>query len=135
VGWSIALQMDTSLVLDALDQAISLRAPAKGLIVHSDRGTQFASEAYRNRLTQLGILQSMSRKANCYDNAPMESFFRTFKIEDANQQPYESIEQATRAIADYIDRFYNPKRMHSSLGYQSPIDFEKGRLPELTLCT
>jgi len=93
--------MEASLVLDALEQAIAFRAPSRGLIVHSDRGSQFASEAYRNRLEKGGFEQSMSRKGNCYDNAPMESFFRSLKVEDANQQPYETLEHATREIADY----------------------------------
>lgn len=135
VGWSIALHMEASLALDALEQAIALRVPSRGLIVHSDRGSQFASEAYRNRLEKGGFEQSMSRKGNCYDNAPMESFFRSFKVEDANQQPYETLEHATREIADYIDRFYNPVRLHSSLGYQSPIQFEKGQIESLELCS
>jgi transposase InsO family protein len=134
VGWSIALHMEASLALDSINQAIALRAPSKGLIVHSDRGSQFASEVYRNRLEQCGFEQSMSRKGNCYDNAPMESFFRSFKVEDANQQPYETIEHATREIADYIDRFYNPVRLHSSLGYQSPMQFEKGQIESLEVC-
>jgi transposase InsO family protein len=127
--------METSLVLDALNQAIALRSPEKGLIVHSDRGSQFASEAFRKRLEECSILQSMSRKGNCYDNAPMESFFRSFKVEHAHQELCDTIEQATREAADYIDRFYNTKRLHSSLGYLSPIEFEKRQFESLELCS
>jgi transposase InsO family protein len=125
VGWATSLRIDTALAIEALDQAIALRSPSDGLIVHSDRGSQFASLAYRNRLDKHGIVQSMSRKGNCYDNAPMESFFKSFKTEEVYQNSYQSHEEVTRGATDYIERFYNRSRLHSSLGYQSPIEFER----------
>lgn len=133
VGWATSKHIDSQLALDALDQAIALRDPPQGLIVHSDRGSQFASLAYQNRLTAGNFLQSMSRKGNCYDNAPMESFFRSFKVEEVYWNEYQTHEQATRAVIDYIDRFYNPVRLHSSLKYQSPIQFENHKTQTLTV--
>ena len=124
VGWATSQSIDTSLVLAAFDQAAALRSPAEGLVVHSDRGSQYASEAFRGRLQLRGYLQSMSGKGNCYDNAPMEAFFKSFKSEQVKDEVYETHEQATRAAADYIERFYNRSRLHSSLGYLSPIEFE-----------
>ena len=132
VGWATSRTIDASLALDALNQAIALRAPKPGLIVHSDRGSQFASSAYRQRLLECNALQSMSRKGNCYDNAPMESFFKSFKVEEAYWHDYETFEQATRSVIDYIERFYNRVRSHSSLNYTSPCQYEEGRLFELT---
>lgn len=126
IGWATSKSIDTVLALSALNQAISLRSPEKGLIIHSDRGSQFASLAYRNRILQCSYLQSMSRKGNCYDNAPMESFFKSFKGEEVNRSQYQSHDHATRGAIDYIERFYNPIRLHSSLAYQSPIRFEEG---------
>ena len=122
--------MTAQLVLSALQQAIDLRAPQPGLIVHSDRGSQFASLEYQQRLVRHGFLQSMSGKGNCYDNAPMESFFRSYKVEEVYWAKYETHEQATRGVIDYIDRFYNRIRRHSSLGYVSPIAFEQAQLFE-----
>ncbi|WP_345328554.1 IS3 family transposase [Novipirellula rosea] len=124
VGWKTSRNIDSELVVSALTQALVLRSPAAGLIVHSDRGSQYASEHFRSRLTAHGLIQSMSRRGNCYDNAPMESFFKSYKTEEA-QQIYDTHEQATRGVSDYIECFYNPLRLHSSLGYQSPIDFEQ----------
>ena len=131
VGWATSASIDAQLAIDALQQAVALRRPDNGLIVHSDRGSQFASEAYRSYLSGIQALQSMSRKGNCYDNAPMESFFKSYKVEEVSRQRYESHEQATRGVIDYIERFYNPVRTHSSLGYLSPIEFENQRLLEL----
>lgn len=133
VGWATSRNIDSQLALDALDQAIALRDPPNGLIVHSDRGSQFASLAYQNRLKARNFLQSMSRKGNCYDNAPMESFFRSFKVEEVYWNEYQTHEQATRAVIDYIDRFYNPVRLHSSLNYQSPLDFENHKTQTLPI--
>lgn len=124
VGWATSKKIDAKLALAALDQAVALRRPPSGLIVHSDRGAQFASLAYRERLGKYSIKQSMSRKGNCYDNAPMESFYRSFKVEEVYHKKYETHEHATRCIVDYIERFYNRNRMHSSLDYLSPIEFE-----------
>lgn len=130
VGWATDRTMTSQLVLDALQQAIDLRAPQPGLIVHSDRGSQFASLEYQQRLARHGFRQSMSGRGNCYDNAPMESFFRSYKVEEVYWAEYETHEQATRGVIDYIDRFYNRIRRHSSLGYVSPIEFEQARLFE-----
>lgn len=134
VGWATSRSINAQLALAALNQAISLRQSDNGLIVHSDRGSQFASEAFRSRLLRCNFLQSMSRKGNCYDNAPMESFFKSFKVEEVYRQAYDSHEQATRAVIDYVDRFYNPVRSHSALGFRSPIEFEKHLLLDLD-CT
>jgi transposase InsO family protein len=131
VGWATSQSIDTKLALEALNQAIAIRQPKQGLIVHSDRGSQFASDAYRDRLAQCKFLQSMSRKGNCYDNAPKESFFKSYKVEEVRRQKYDSHEQATRAVIDYIERFYNPIRLHSSLGFRTPIEFEQQLLFEL----
>jgi transposase InsO family protein len=130
VGWATSRTMTAQLVLDALQQAIDLRALQPGLIVHSDRGSQFASLEYQQRLARYGFRQSMSGRGNCYDNAPMESFFRSYKVEEVYWAQYETHEQATRGVIDYIDRFYNRIRRHSSLGYVSPIEFEQSQLFE-----
>ena len=105
-------RIDTQLALAALNQAIVLREPSPSLIIHTDRGSQFASHAFRKRLKDCHIQQSMSRKGNCYDNAPMESFFKTFKVEEVYREKHESHEHAVRAATDYIETFYNPKRLH-----------------------
>lgn len=125
VGWAMSRKIDAQLAIAAFHQAVALREPPVGLIVHSDRGSQFASNAFRKRLEGGSFLQSMSRKGNCYDNAPMESFFKTFKVEEVYHEKYETHEQAVRAANDYIERFYNPKRLHSALGYVSPLEFEQ----------
>lgn len=130
VGWATSRSIDAQLAIAALNQAVALRQPESGLIVHSDRGSQFASLAFRSRLLSCNALQSMSGKGNCYDNAPMESFFKSFKVEEVSRQTYQTHEQATRGVIDYIERFYNPVRSHSSLGYMSPIEFERQRLLE-----
>ncbi len=125
VGWAMSRKIDAQLAIKALNQAIALREPSRGLIIHSDRGSQFASKVFRKRLRDCRFEQSMSRKGNCYDNAPMESFFKTFKVEEVYHRNYESHEQAVRAANDYIERFYNPTRLHSALDYQSPLEFEQ----------
>ena len=125
VGWAIGRKIDTEPALTALQQAIALRQPGKGLIIHSDRGSQFASHAFRKQLAEREFKQSMSRKGNCYDNAPMESFFKSFKGEEVYHAEYETHEQAQRGATDYIDRFYNSERLHSSLGYLSPNEYEQ----------
>ena len=130
VGWATSRHIDAALALAALRMALALREPPKGLIVHSDRGSQFASADYRQCLDEHDCLQSMSRKGNCYDNAPQESFFKSFKVEEVYQRKYESYEDVTRAVADYIERFYNRLRLHSSLNYVSPVQFEEQRFRE-----
>lgn len=125
IAWHTSRTIDSLLVIDALHQAVTLRSPAPGVIVHSDRGSQYASEAFRSRLSEYGLVQSMSRRGNCYDNAPMESFFKSYKAEEVHDEIYETHEHATRGVTQYIEHFYNPRRLHSSLDYQSPIDFER----------
>jgi len=124
VGWASSRNIDAALALAALNQAIALRNPTPGLIVHSDRGSQYASADFRERLSECGFRPSMSAKGNCYDNAPMESFFKSYKLEEVYLHDYATHEEATRAAADYIDGFYNARRLHSALGYQSPNEYE-----------
>ena len=124
VGWAMEQHMDRSLVLKALGMALKNRAPAKGLIHHSDRGSQYASEDYRQALTDMGITASMSRRGNCYDNAVIESFWHSLKNELIHRQHLVSRDQAKAMIFDYIEVFYNRTRLHSSLGYLSPEAFE-----------
>lgn len=131
VGWATSQTIDTKLALAALDQAAALRTPPEGLILHSDRGSQYASAEFRKRLAHYKIQQSMSRKGNCYDNAPQESFFKSFKVEEVYRNQYFTHEQATRAVVDYIERVYNTVRLHSALGFQSPIQYEQAMLLEL----
>ena len=130
VGWATSRKIDTELVISALLQAIILRSSLQGLVLHSDRGSQYASHAFQEYLSRYGLVQSMSRRGNCYDNAPMESFYKSLKVEEVYRCEYETHEQATRGVRDYIDRFYNRERMHSSLGYMSPAEYESLRLWE-----
>ena len=124
VGWAMADQMKTRLVTDALTMAITARRPASGLLHHSDRGSQYASDAYRELLDSHGMVYSMSRRGDCYDNAAMESFWSTLKREGVNDQRYETRQMAMASIFDYIEVFYNRTRRHSALNYQSPEAFE-----------
>jgi transposase InsO family protein len=124
VGWSMASSMESRLVVDALTMAIARKVPGEGLVAHSDRGSQYASDHYQRHLSAHGITCSMSRKANCWDNAPIESFFATLKKELVHHEHYETIEEAKRSIFEYIEVFYNRKRRHSALGYLSPEEFE-----------
>lgn len=124
VGWSVADHMRTELVLAALKEAVASREPQPGLIHHSDRGVQYASANYQDALAQFGAVQSMSRKGNCYDNAAMESFFKTLKAELLQGMTFESVGEARRLLFEYVEVFYNRKRLHSSLGYRSPEEFE-----------
>lgn len=124
VGWSTAPTLETPLIAKALDRAIALRGKPAGLIHHSDRGCQYASRSYRQSLESAGITSSMSRKGNCYDNATMESFFATLKTEVFDRKIADSRRQAELLVFDYIETFYNPRRLHSCLGYKSPVEFE-----------
>lgn len=126
VGWSMSERMPAKLVCDALAMAYFRRKPAAGLIAHSDRGVQYASQAYRAQLTQYQMVQSMSRRANCWDNAPMESFFKTLKVERVHRQRYQTRDDARADIVNWIEGFYNARRLHSALSYQSPVQFERG---------
>lgn len=127
VGWSMSDRMKTSLVNDAMQMAIWQRKPPKGLIWHTDRGSQYASKAHRALLAQHGILQSMSRKGDCWDNAVAESFFHTLKTELVFHERYKTREQAQASIFEYIEVFYNRKRRHSANNLMSPANFETFR--------
>jgi transposase InsO family protein len=133
VGWATDAQMKTSLVLEALRMAYWRQKPAKGLIYHSDRGSQYASYDYQQQLKIFGMIPSMSGKGNCYDNAVVESFFHTLKNEQVGAQTYPTREEARREVIDYIEMFYNSQRLHSSLGYLSPNDFERNSLLKKSL--
>ena len=123
VGWSAGLSLETSLVTEALERARQSRRPPPGLLHHSDRGIQYASSAYRALLGKYQIIPSMSRLANPYDNALAESFMATLKNDCWTNLP-PTRAQAKFKVFDYIETFYNPKRLHSALGYQSPVEFE-----------
>jgi transposase InsO family protein len=124
VGWSMADHLRAELPLAALEMAIARRRPAKGLIHHSDRGVQYACDDFRQRLSGRGMLCSMSRRGNCYDNAVTESFFGTLKQELVHRTEFATRAEAKAAIFRYIEIFYNRTRMHSTLGYVSPDAFE-----------
>jgi len=124
VGWSMDSTMTRQLVLDALRQAVRRFRPPVGLIHHSDRGSQYASYEYQQALRDYGMLTSMSRKGNCYDNACMESFFGTLKRELIYGNRFKTRAEARQAIFEYIEVFYNRIRLHSALGYMSPLEYE-----------
>ena len=124
VGWAMSEEIDTALVLEALAMAKATRKPQPGLIIHSDRGSQYASEAYRGKLSEMKAIPSMSRRANCYDNAAMESFWSTLKLERVYREKYKTKEQARARVHEYLC-YYNQTRRHSALGYQSPLDYGK----------
>ena len=124
VGWAMADHMRTSLCVSALQMAFWRRKPEPGLLHHSDRGSQYASQEYRRHLNVMKMEQSMSRKGNCWDNAPTERFFRSLKHEQLNYEKFKTQEAAKLSIIDYL-AFYNGRRTHSKLGYQSPLEFER----------
>lgn len=124
VGWAMSERIDTALVLKALGMALLHRNPPQNLLFHSDRGVQYASADYRQALSHAGLVASMSRKGNCYDNATMESFWATLKLELVYRRTFLTRAQAQSEIFDYIETFYNRQRTHSALGYLSPVDFE-----------
>ena len=124
VGWSMSSRMKAKIVTDALRMAMWRRRPEAGLIVHSDRGSQYASRAYRRLLDANGFVGSMSRKGDCWDNAVAESFFASLKKERVQWRSYQTRGEAQQDILDYIVMFYNSRRLHSTLGYSSPHDFE-----------
>jgi putative transposase len=124
VGWAMSEHIDSSLVLKALAMALVHRQPPANLLFHSDRGVQYASADYRQALGQAGLIPSMSRRANCYDNATMESFWSTLKWELVYRRNFDTRAQARSQIFDYIESFYNRQRLHSALNYRSPVDFE-----------
>jgi putative transposase len=125
VGWAMAEHMESRLVVDALAMAVERRLPDEGLLAHSDRGSQYASEHYQRLLAKHGITCSMSRRADCWDNAPMESFFASLKKELVHGADFATRAEARAAIFEYIEVFYNVQRRHSSLGYVSPAEYEQ----------
>jgi transposase InsO family protein len=124
VSWAMSDRIDSDLVCAALNSAVANRHPAKGLLLHSDRGCQYASHKYRELLAGHGIIQSMSRKGNCWDNAPMESFFHSLKVEWLHGSRFKTRAEAKTRIFEYIEVWYNRKRLHSALNYQSPSSYE-----------
>ena len=118
-------RIDSRLVVDALEMAVSRRLPEEGLVAHSDRGSQYASEHYQRLLTGHWIVCSMSRRANCWDNAPMESFFAGLKKELVHDEDYATRAEARASLFEDIEVFYNRVRRHSSLGYRSPVEYER----------
>lgn len=124
IGWAMGSSLETALPLAALHMALRRRRPAEGLLHHSDRGCQYASAAYRAALADHGCIASMSRRGNCYDNATMESFWSTLKLELIYRRCFATRCEATTAIFDYIESFYNRTRLHSALGFKSPLDYE-----------
>lgn len=124
VGWAVSQQINTALVLLALSMALTHRQPPAGLVFHSDRGVQYASLEYRQALEAAQLISSMSRKANCYDNAVMEAFWSTLKLELIYRRTFDDIAQVREALFDYIEVFYNRQRLHSALGYRTPTAFE-----------
>lgn len=125
VGWTLARNRTTDVTLRALRRAISSRSPKPGLLFHSDRGIEYSAYGYQDFLRARGIVPSMNRPRNCQDNAHMESFFHSLKAELTHQRSYTSDAELNASVAGYIDRFYNEKRIHSSLGYHSPVEFER----------
>jgi putative transposase len=124
IGWAFDDTLATTLPLAALEMALTQRKPPAGLVHHSDRGVQYASAAYRARLAAAGVIPSMSRRGNCYDNALMESFWSTLKCGLIHRTHFATRAEARAAIFEWIEVFYNRTRFHSALGYQSPVDFE-----------
>ena len=125
VGWCMDRRMKKSLVIRALMMAVNLRKPPAGLIHHSDRGSQYASHAYQRLLQQFGMIGSMSRKGNCWDNAPVERFFSSLKREWTGDRLYRTRFEAIADVREYVAVYYNSRRLHSTLGYTTPMDYEK----------
>ncbi len=131
VGWSMQETLERVIVLDAFQMALKARHPGKGLLIHTDQGVQYASGDTQPRLSAAGITPSMSRKGQCWDNAPLESFFASLKTELIHHRHYATRAQARREIFDYIEVFYNRQRLHSGLGYRSPVQYEAQRLAQV----
>ena len=125
IGWTLARTRTTEVTLRALKRAIALREPRPGLLFHSDRGIEYSAYGYQDFLRARGIVPSMNRPRNCQDNAHMESFFHSMKAELTHRRSFTSDAELNATVAGYIDRFYNEKRIHSSLGYHSPVEFER----------
>ena len=129
VGWSMDATMTSRLVVDALEMALAGRRPGPELVAHSDRGSQYASEHYQRRLRDERVVCSMSRRGDCWDNAPMESFFASLKKELVHHEDYATRDRARASIFEYIEAFYNRVRRHSSLGYVAPAEYEQTHNP------
>src|SRR5262245_17621557 len=125
VGWAMAEHLGSRLVVDGLEMAVERRRPGRGLLAHSDRGSQYASDHYQGLLARHGVVCSMSRRGDCWDNAPMESFFASLKKELVHDADFATRSGARAAVFEYIEVFYNGKRRHSSLGYVSPAEYEQ----------
>jgi putative transposase len=125
VGWSLKDTLETEITLEAFDRAVAIEDPDEDLIHHSDRGVQYSSLRYQQRLWDRGMMCSMSRKGNCYDNAVMESFFHTLKVERSDWKKYRTRKEAAEDLNWWIGTWYNQKRLHSSLGYKSPNEYGK----------
>jgi transposase InsO family protein len=125
IGWALDDHMEERLVSRALEMALQYRKPEEGLIHHSDRGSQYASNGYQSAIDEAGLLPSMSRKGNCWDNAVLESFFATLKKELIYREDYNSREEAQREVFEYIEVYYNRQRRHSALGYLAPVEYEQ----------
>jgi putative transposase len=132
VGWSMADHLRAGLCIDALVMAIQRHRPPPGLVHHSDRGVQYAAEPYRAVLERHGIIQSMSRRGNCLDNAPMESVFAALKVEHVHQVRFRTREEAKAAVFEYLEVFYNRQRLHSGLGYRTPAE-ARASMEEVTM--
>jgi putative transposase len=125
VGWAMSRRQTLSVVVEAWWMAWQRRRPAPGLVHHSDQGNHYRATLYQTLLTRRGVVPSMSRKGNCYDNAPVESFFSSLKNELVHHRQFQNHAEAQVAITDYIERFYNRQRLHQVLGYRSPEEFEQ----------
>ena len=124
-GWSLEFHLRSELIQAAFRKACYRYEPGAGILFHSDRGCQYASRSFREMLERKGFISSMSRKGNCYDNATLESFWSTLKAEVVPSKGFESLAQARLVLFEYIECFYNRSRLHSSLGYQSPVEYEQ----------
>ena len=129
IGWAMSAKPDQQVALQALHMALAHRRPHPGLIHHTDQGALYTSVAYQRLLVQHGLVPSMSRKGNCYDNAVVESFFSTLKNELVHEREYHTREEAQAEVFEFIEVFYNRQRLHQTLGYVSPMQFEAGRVP------
>ncbi len=125
IGWELGSTLESKHLLKAFEKALIRREHPKKVIFHSDRGVQYASEDFRKTLNTNEFIQSMSRKGNCYDNAPMESFFKTLKVEEVYKRKFNTIKEAQYFLFDYIERYYNRRRRHSALGYLTPVEFRE----------
>jgi putative transposase len=125
VGWAVSMVPSTAVALKALRRAVERRRPRSKLLMHTDQGVQYTSTEYQRELAARGLTPSMSRRGNCWDNAVVESFFGTLKTEWTNNHRYRGLDDSEASLHDYIEKFYNPERQHSALGYVSPMEFER----------